>query len=233
MSNTPAFIPPRELRAAGLPVLKSPKGLSVAVTVLLVLCAATDVLSIVAEAHGYRLLGRIGTYTVEEGRRADDRIGLANTFRGQALVCTAVVFIIWFRRVRVNAGVFAPDRVHKGVGWAIGGWFVPIGNLWIPRQVAGEVWDASTQTAPDGSWRKVSQLPVTVWWTAWVSSLLLGRLTMLVDRSDVTGVSRDSMGIAMVTDAVDIVAAVLAILFVRKLTRLQHIKATQGPRAAA
>lgn len=68
-----------------------------------------------------------------------------------ALLATATVFIVWFHRVRTNAGVFAPDLQSRGAGWAIGGWFIPIGNLWIPRGVAGDVLRASRHDTCHGS----------------------------------------------------------------------------------
>ncbi|MFG2227460.1 DUF4328 domain-containing protein [Streptomyces sp. NPDC048644] len=47
-------------------------------------------------------------------------------------VATAVVFIVWFHRARVNAGVFAPNCHAMKHGWAIWGWVVPVVNLWSP-----------------------------------------------------------------------------------------------------
>ncbi|WP_329118256.1 DUF4328 domain-containing protein [Streptomyces sp. NBC_01465] len=232
MSNTPAFIPPAGLRPV-VPVLKSPQGLATGVTVLLALCAVADLVAIASHAYTYSLLGDWESLTLDEARRSDRWAGQSASYQFTALFVTAVVFVIWFHRVRVNAEVFAQDSQTKRAGWAVGGWFIPFGCLWIPRQIAGEVWDASTQAAPDGSRRKVSQAPVTIWWTAWVLAMALRALASVTDRAEIAGPSQDSVGVLLVADSVHFVAAVLAILFVRKLTRMQNIKATQGPRAAA
>jgi hypothetical protein len=213
-------------------VLKSPGGLSVAVTVLLALCAVTDLLSIAAEARTYGRLGGNGVLTPSEADWWSDWSGLTALFQATALIATAVVFIIWFHRVRVNAGIFAPDSQSKGAGWTIGCWFVPLGNLWIPRQIASEIWEASAQRGRDGSYRPVSQAPVKAWWLTWVSSVILGRFSTVVGGSDIAGPSTSSIGTLLATDAINLAAAVLAILFVRKLTRMQHTRATEGPYAA-
>lgn len=57
MSHTPAFTPPRNLYVG--PRFRPTKGLSLAVTVLLALCAAADVLSVVAHVNLYSLLGNV------------------------------------------------------------------------------------------------------------------------------------------------------------------------------
>ncbi|MEV0092017.1 DUF4328 domain-containing protein [Streptomyces sp. NPDC050738] len=227
MSHIPVPSAPPNLYAG--PQLRSPRGLSVAVTVLLAVCLAADLLSIGTEFHIHDMLG--GSISGDEADRADMLLGAVGLVQVLALAATAVVFIIWFHRVRVNAGIFAQDSQSKGAGWAIGGWFIPFGALWIPRQIASDVWNASTQAAPDGSWRKVSQVPVTAWWSAWVLSMALSWVGQGAGRSEVGSVSRSTVELLMAADAADIAAAVLAVLFVRKLTRMQHIKATEGPYA--
>ncbi|MHC8561992.1 DUF4328 domain-containing protein [Streptomyces albidoflavus] len=58
-----------------------------------------------------------------------------------------VVFLVWFRRGRVNAEVFDPYGHTLRRGWAVGSWFVPFANLWLPRRVAVDTWRASASPA--------------------------------------------------------------------------------------
>ncbi|WP_328374717.1 DUF4328 domain-containing protein [Streptomyces sp. NBC_00440] len=234
MSHTPAFTPPRNLYVG--PRLKPTKGLSLAVTMLLALCAATDVFSVVAHVNMYRLLGGVSdggfaSYAVEDGERADRLVGLGSNVYMVALAATAVVFIVWFHRSRKNAEVFAPDIQGRRAGWAIGGWFIPLGSLWIPHGIASASWDASSPAAADGSRRAAPRTLLTAWWAAWVISLVLGKLGSALSRSDDLDAYRQSVGVMLAGDAVDIVAAVLAIFFVRKLTHMQRTKAAAGPYA--
>lgn len=234
MSRTPAFKPPRNLYVR--PRLKPTKGLSLAVTALLALCAATDVFSIVAHVNMYSLLGGVSDggfawYTVEDGERADRLVGLASSFYVSALTATAVVFIIWFHRSRKNAEVFVQDIRGRSAGWAIGGWFIPLGQLWIPHGIASASWDASTPTRPDGYRSAVPRTPLTAWWATWILSLVLAGLGSALGRSDNLDTYRQSVGLILAADAADIAAAALAILFVRKLTHMQHTKAAEGPYA--
>ncbi|MFF1417328.1 DUF4328 domain-containing protein [Streptomyces sp. NPDC058280] len=225
--------------AVAPPQLASPVGLSRAVVVLLGAVIAADIFALAAGANVYGLMSDVlaedfGAFTDADLDRADWLYAGSGVAQLVALLAAAVVFIIWFVRVRKNAGVFAPDRHRMGPGWAIGSWFVPFGNFWLPRRVAGDIWAASTQDEPDGSRRPVSYALVNAWWAAWVCTLLLGRYgSRMYDQAEEADAVREAAGVLFAADLVDVLAAVLAILFVRKLTRMQHLKATQGPLAPA
>jgi len=152
--------------------------------------------------------------------------GVAGIVQGVPLVATAVVYLCWFWRVRVNAEVFEPAGHSKKRGWAIAGWFVPFVNLWFPRRVMGDIWRAS---APLG--RTVSQALVSAWWAAWVLWLLMSRWVNVRDRSAETLTKvRDVIGATLVMDVLGAVAAVLAILVVVRVTGMQDEKARVGIR---
>ncbi|MFD9544652.1 DUF4328 domain-containing protein [Streptomyces sp. NPDC060022] len=228
MAPTPA--PMQE----GLHRLRSPAGLSKAVVALLGAVIAADVCAVAAG------LNTRGVYAdIADGDPASDAFGLVQRaelldervygLQLLALVATAVVFIIWFRRVRLNAEVFDASQQPMRPGWAIGSWFVPIGNLWLPRRVAAGIWTASAQTNTDGSWRTVSRTPLNLWWTAWVLDWLFGRYaSRTYEQAELGQDIVDAAGLAVASDVLDIVAAVLAILFVRKLTAMQGERAALG-----
>lgn len=56
-----------------------------------------------------------------------------------------VVWLIWFKRLYANLPALGTKRRKHKVGWAVGGWFVPILNLVRPYQIAQEIW---TESAP-------------------------------------------------------------------------------------
>ncbi|MEU4497552.1 DUF4328 domain-containing protein [Streptomyces sp. NPDC023998] len=116
---------------------------------------------------------------LEQTLSVTDAVGIV---QGVAQFATAVVFIIWFHRVRANADVFAPDLQRRGRGWAIGGWFVPIGNFYLPRAIAADIWAASRQD-PYGRGKQEPHTIVNVWWIAWlVANLVNGIAGSQYDR---------------------------------------------------
>lgn len=218
--------------------LRSPQGLATALTVLLSVAAAVNLLSAGAEALTLSVMRDLVAHPGRTSRSAVDLsdllTGLAAGLQVLSLLGTAVVFVIWFHRVRCNGEVFRGDGFTQTSGWAIGGWFVPIGNLFIPFRIARQTWAASTQYGPDGSFRKVSSAPLTAWWILWTVSSVLGRVYDRLSRSAETpGALGDVALFGMVIDLVTVAAAVFAIVFVRRLTAMQRTRAVEGPYAAA
>ncbi len=66
------------------------------------------------------------------------------------LVVTGLLFMAWtFLEYRQLDERVARKRYRNG--WAIGGWLVPFGNLWIPYLIVQDIWTArvaSTDGAP-------------------------------------------------------------------------------------
>ncbi|MDH2391835.1 DUF4328 domain-containing protein [Streptomyces sp. HNM0663] len=217
--------------------LRSPIGLSRAAAALLWAVIAADVCALLASVNLRRLAvamtdGEASAISEQEAELADLMMVGTSLFQVLATLAATVLFIIWFFRVRKNAGVFAPGLMTRGPGWAIGAWFIPIANLWLPRGIAVETWRASRPDAhaPDHSQPHTS---LNLWWTAWVVTLVFGRYaSRIYDRAETAEEIRHAAGLAAVSCLLDIVAAVLAVLFVRRLTAMQHAKALRGPRSA-
>ncbi|MBL3667427.1 DUF4328 domain-containing protein [Streptomyces sp. M2CJ-2] len=207
---------------------RSPRGLATALTALFSLTVGVDLLAAAFDANVWRLMDEmLGGGSVEDAdlTRADALQAVAGVLQVAVLVATSVVFVIWFYRVRRNADFFALDSCEMKSGWAIGAWFVPIANLWLPRKVAGEVWDASTDW--DSEARRPSPTLMNVWWALFVATWLVGRVATSA-YEDAAGVEemKRAAGMMMLSDTLDAVAALFALLFVRKLTRMQLDKAT-------
>jgi hypothetical protein len=139
----------------------------------------------------------------------------------------AIAFIVWFAMMRRSTGRLAPDRFRNGAGWAVGAWFVPVGNLWMPSRVATDMWDAATQFPSLGGRYRPKPWPVRLWWSLYLASALIGRLTG-TSGSDTSAGLRDSAPLLMLSDGLEIVAAAAAAYFVVRLTTLQRKKAMEG-----
>ncbi|MFD8690937.1 DUF4328 domain-containing protein [Streptomyces sp. NPDC059651] len=217
--------------------LRSPVGLGAAVCVLLGAVAVADVLAIGAGAHSRQLFSEgmaddFLTYDEAAGDRADLLYRASGSLQVLTLLATVVVFLVWFRRVRLNAEVFDPYAHSLRPGWALGGWFVPIAVLWLPHRVASGTWTASS---PGGSNRPPTPRGLLhAWWAALLCAQVFSRYA---DQAYSDAEEPDEVLTAfdqvMAADALDILAAVLAILFVRRLTAMQGERAAQGPAPVA
>lgn len=218
-------------------VLRSPQGLSTALTWLFCVAAVVGLFSAGANLYSWSLRQDLVAGAAGEDLGLQQAVTLTGASRALltlTMAGTAVVFITWFHRVRVNGGIFRPDCFTQAGGWAIGWWFIPLANLFMPYWIARQIWTASTQLGPDGSHRHVSAAPITAWWLPWIATLIAERVASRMHKyAETVEAARDATAASGITSLLFAASAVLAALFVRKLTALQNVKAAQGPYAAA
>jgi hypothetical protein len=148
---------------------------------------------------------------------------------GLVMAATAVVFIVWFSRIRHNAGVWGAQRRSRG--WAIGAWFTPGVNLWFPYEIAADAADQH-EAGPGGAG---TLRLVRAWWAAWILAWVTGfhhyrTVGFLPDGSTRTvSAFNISLGGTTVSCAVTAIAAVLALIMVRRLSALQEARIAAMP----
>jgi hypothetical protein len=99
--------------------------------------------------------------------------GLLLSGIGQAVA--GILVIMWLTRARANADALYPAPHRLGAGWAIGSWFVPVANLFLPVLVVLDVVKASNPTG-----RSIPH--VAMWWAGWIGGSIampLGTTVML------------------------------------------------------
>jgi Domain of unknown function (DUF4328)/Uncharacterised protein family UPF0547/Protein of unknown function (DUF2510) len=159
-----------------------------------------------------------------------------HTTRGLGLIVgaiTAILFLVWFYRAYRNLVRAGIHDLRFGPGWALGGWFIPFFNWVRPKQIANDIWKASASAGTVGIERRYElELPALInwWWGLWILGGLLAvggnqaitkaNADVIFSRSDLhhemTGVWVTQAGVA-----VGIVAAVLALLLVGRISRMQ------------
>jgi hypothetical protein len=162
------------------PVRTSVSGLGRAATILLALDAATALLAIILLTWRHSLLGKLQTDPNTVGPsdllNADKASRAATGWFIIFSLATAVVFVCWFWAARANAEACTPNHGTLGVGWAIGGWFVPAAGLVLPCLVARDIHRGTMAGRRDGP---ASGGAVTGWWWGlYVVLWLLGLLTV-------------------------------------------------------
>jgi serine/threonine protein kinase len=101
--------------------------------------------------------------TAAVGRRSAAITNLDGSL-ATCVVALVVLWLIWFRRAYINASALSPGRLRFGSGYAVGAWFIPVALLWIPKQIANDIWTAST---PPGPGRR-SRAALHWWWLMFV-----------------------------------------------------------------
>lgn len=201
---------------------------------LLIATILVDIASILVELDYRSVLDGIRSGIVPTYARA---VAVDNRRSGVAIVdfilsvVTVIAFIVWFRRAYRNLPGLGRRDLRFKRGWAIGAWFVPLMNLVRPKQIANDIWRGSS--GPDGvepservppHW---TQRPVPAllhwWWFVYVVGGIGGNITARALFGAHTLADQISASTAsVVSDAIDILAAILAILVVRALTARQE-----------
>ncbi|MFG1754951.1 protein kinase domain-containing protein [Streptosporangium sandarakinum] len=137
----------------------------------------------------------------------------------------AAAWLLWFHRVRVVAERLAPGRLRYGPSMAVYGWLIPIGNLWLPKQIADDVWHASSPPGRDGT-----TAPAGLLHTWWIFCLVTCLLTWPLFWIDGTTLLEEEYGTYEITwvtwasVAVHILVlptAIVTALFMRRLRAMQ------------
>jgi eukaryotic-like serine/threonine-protein kinase len=175
-------------------------------------------------------------FVVDEWRSpASHLLWNAQLFFGAALL---VCWLIWFARVRATAEKFAPGRLRYRPSMAVIGWFIPLANLFLPKQIANDVWHASSPPGHSNGFAPARVL--NAWWALWLPTFLTWPLFW----TPWTEPLRERVGNGPDTDYRDTYAyeflpqtwfiliahalvvptAVVAALYVRRLTDMQAAK---------
>jgi len=210
----PAFVPYSNARPLG--------GRALVATVAL---ALTIVTTIASASLGFFILEITGDATLRgdaggDGQAVAILAAVAGLITIGALLFAGIAFICWLHRARTNIDAFGGSWMRWGPGWTIGAWFVPLANLVIPLLVVAEI-DRATD-GHTGGWalRRPARVVVTLWAVLWTAFLILDRVTTFVPLDAVS--SAAGYGLMALAAAVEVGAAVCAILVIRRITAGQE-----------
>lgn len=215
----PSFVPYAGAVPVG-PAVESTRWAGAAATVLLVLWSAVEVLLVGADLLRARVIDEIGA--VAPGAQsglipADSLVALVGLVRWAVFVCAGVAFCTWMFKARASADRLA-DYPHRwGLRpWLVLGWVVPVANLWIPRQMLDDIWQASA-----GRSARQRPLLLLAWWGCFVPFQIGDRILARV--TDGGGLDQSRMAsLAEAGLAVPgLAAALLAVLVIWKINGLQ------------
>jgi hypothetical protein len=153
----------------------------------------------------------------------DARQAIVGLLQFLALIAGAITFILWLYRAYENTDAVAPATRRYGKGWAIGGWFVPILAAWRPKEIINDVWRAG------GDHTEPPPL-LAVWWGFWLVSNFVSNIVVRIAlNGDTTEEIRNGSLAYVFSDALDVVAAILAIVVATRITRRLDARAELGP----
>lgn len=153
------------------------------------------------------------------GWSVEGELGLQVVTAGRILALIA--FVVWLYLAHDNFRRRNNPLEWRRI-WVVLGWLIPVANLFVPSQVVKEVY---TRSSPEKAWSSV-QL-VSLWWVA----LLVTFVSYTETTVYATGAGATETTVytpaflAVVTGVAGIVAAVLGIIIVRRVSAWQDAQA--------
>lgn len=201
---------------------------AIAVCVLLALNAAVSLLSALAT------VAHISSGTVADSSSEDVTlldfvdfgVGLLHVV---VIVATVVLFCVWLHRAYSNLPALGNPRaaLKHSAAWAVGSFFVPILNLYVPFRAVRETWVKSDPAVAAADYfpppSSSAPLNMNLWWAFWIISNVFNNASL---RLQLNAKSAEILLIAawlgLAGDLLTIPAAIFAILVVREIDRRQE-----------
>lgn len=146
------------------------------------------------------------------------------------MIVTALVFILWFRRAEMNIRNWDARGLPFDEWWNVGGWLIPVANLFVPVRMTAVVWratDPSVSPEIGEEWKTRSLSPlVPLWWATWIGGMTLSRFASgQIGGADALEGLRSGLQLSAISNFLILAAAALAILVVRAITARQSTRA--------
>jgi Domain of unknown function (DUF4328) len=162
-----------------------------------------------------------------EAEANDNRGAAIDLAIGAVAIGTILAWCMWQHRSHANLRALGTADVKFTPGWAVGWWFIPFANVVQPFRAMNELWKASDPEAGAVDWKgKPSTALLAIWWAAWLLRVyVFPSLAFNAAGAFSTAGEHPSVADLIVRDryilggdAATILAAVLAIMLVRRIT---------------
>jgi len=157
--------------------------------------------------------------------------GVLGLLSAGVYIATAVIFLMWLYRACSNLPAFGAQKRFIGYspGWAVGYFFFPIANLFMPYRAIKELWQKSQPPSEEALFSTSLSPPrvFPVWWGFWLACNFAGNIYF---RASTASASREvifSIGVA--SDTFSIIAAWLATMVIKETDERQSRAASHIP----
>ncbi len=143
-----------------------------------------------------------------------------------AFIISGITFIRWFRRAYYNLATITHNTEY-GDGWAAGGWFVPIMNLFVPYKIMKELYiktDKYLMFKQDyGDKKKLKTDYVGWWWALWIITGIAGNIILRIEFRGLDLDPDTTFFMNVLNSALSIVLAIVTIIVVTDYSEAEKI----------
>jgi hypothetical protein len=195
-------------------------------------------------ALGFFLASRLVTGQVEDAHDLSPAAGLSILLAGLSWLLTVgceltalVLLLLWLHRAYRNLFALGARGLDDSPGWAVGSFFIPLVNVYLPYRIVSDVWNGSrpAPTAGEPIPRRARIVPlVLAWWLVWMGARVVNAIINIGGSSAPSDNPFQNPGGLLFTCLLGVAAHILTFFLVRTIQDMQDRKWTASlPLAAA
>jgi uncharacterized membrane protein len=186
-----------------------------------------NILAVVSDYFQISLLEEynVGNFISDEEADANDlRQMIIGVMQSVLFITTSVLFLVWFYRAYRNLHIILNERKMKSsISMTIWGFIIPIVSLFKPVQITNEITDKHTKilTKLNPNYVRISSKTlIGIWWTFYIVTNVIENITFrTVLRSDTIDEIIFSTKAYIVSDFIEIPAAIITVLMIRQISK--------------
>lgn len=130
--------------------------------------------------------------------------------------------LTWICHANRNARAIGTLEMEVTPGWAVGWFFVPFLNLFMPFRAVREIWAASRSALPSEPPPPMGLLPG--WWLAWIATNLTGLIALRIafEYGDEPGMRRTAAAFDVASNVTMVPACLLLAAIIAGIQSLQN-----------
>jgi len=211
---------------------RSTRGLALTLTLLF---GVFMIIRVVDGFHSYREILQIeehGYLYMEDEPNPLEQLGQMTVWTTVGIgILLMIIWCVWTNKtcknawfIRYRTGRYLTPGADNTFtpGWYVGWFFVPIANLWKPFQAMSFIRDNSQNLAG-----KTMGNALGLWWTFWIISTITDRISTNLYKADTFDGYVTASWFNIYSIPIDLLAALFALLVVRKLTAIQSSRAQE------
>lgn len=154
--------------------------------------------------------------------------GLSQLGNVLVTILCAIPFCLWIYQAYKNLFSLEAKGLQYSPNWAVGGFFIPIANLFYPGKIVKELFNASDPDIPNPNprnWVDVKEPKlVSFWWTSFLLATCLNQLSNIFFRQNTLSNLKHSTMLFIAADVSLIVAAFFATFMILEINKKQKQK---------
>jgi hypothetical protein len=138
------------------------------------------------------------------------------------LILSMIFFIMWFRRAYFNLQQLQWNYARYSEGWAAGGWFIPVINLFYPYQIMVDIWRGTQNAIKERFGEPQSTALVGLWWATYLINNFFAYISSFVTReSDSIEGLMSATIMECISEIISIVAIIITIRIILRVSSFE------------